>query len=137
MLTLLRLENIVFMGSIPKKPFWGIKYVRQEHAKDTFKSEQKWNQQIINKKKFQFLTIKKFHPSLDSMTSSIIRTSRDCSELSEDYRPRETRVHSLVWVHHTEKKTPTWFSLMTFERWHTFHSRLIVSINNTKSLPGM
>ena len=81
------------MGSIPKKPFWGIKYVRQEHAKDTFKSKQKWNQQIINKKKFQFLTIKKSHPSLD-MTLSIIMISRsrDCSALSEDYRPRDTRV---------------------------------------------
>ena len=55
--------------SVPKKPVQKIKYIRQEQAKDAFKSKQKLNEQIITKKKFQFLIIKKFHLLLDMTTS--------------------------------------------------------------------
>ena len=70
--------------------FVRIKYVREEQAKDTFKSKQKLNQPIINKKKSQFSIIKKFHFSL-GMTSSLYLENL-CSKLSKEQGARDARV---------------------------------------------
>ena len=60
-----------------------------------FKSKQKWNQQIINKKKFQFLLNKEFSPFAWYGIIMISREFSKLSELSKVYRARVARI--VVW----------------------------------------
>ena len=54
---------------------------KKEQAIDAFKSEQKWNPQIINDKEISPFA-----------WYDIIMISREFSELSEDYRARVARI---------------------------------------------